>query len=143
MRAALLAATALTLAASSALAQITTTCNQVGTQTYCQTTPPIAPAAVPNYVPAPLPQVQPLDFGAVMRQAEAIRAARLRNAVAQQDALRQQNAEHQAAAAQSLRLAVGDAIRVGDCARAKDLALGGGDIDLAEQSQRLCQPPKP
>lgn len=38
------------------------------------------------------------------------------------------------------RAKVADAIRANHCAEAKDIALEAHDLDLAEQSQRLCSP---
>lgn len=129
----LLLGVALALTAGAANAQIRTTCQPVGGQVVCDTTPaPTVAVPAPTYAPGPImAPVQGFDLGRTLLRAEQLRAIRQQQqaAAAAQDAT-QADAQLQA---QLARL-----IRDGRCADARAVALGNGRLDLADQVARVC-----
>lgn len=91
----ILIALAATLAASAAHAQVSTMCNRVGQQIYCNST---TPYQAPVYTPPMAGGVQGFNLGAVLQQAQAIRMAQQQQEMIrqQQEMLAQQRAQLQA-----------------------------------------------
>lgn len=120
------------LSASPAIAQINTTCSQLGQFTNCQTNdnrprPPI------NYLGA-IPLANPVQ---AFQQGAAIEEAR-------QAALARRQAELDQQAAEPNRTyvdrQVGSLIVMHDCENAKSMALKNGRFDLADRVAQFCTP---
>jgi hypothetical protein len=121
-----------------ASAQVQTVCRRVGLQVICNSGRGVAVPA-PTYDTSPLSNtVQQFDLGRPLADAEAIRAAQLRNQAEAAVRAAAQNRRETAAADTSLRQNLGALISQGRCPEARETALGAGRLDLAQQVDALC-----
>jgi hypothetical protein len=121
---------ALALSASGAHAQVTTCGEEIG-KWVCRSRPAVQyPDFFANNQAAFDQALRSAQLGQQQRDARA--AADRQTAQIASEEGRRLNAQH-------VRQMVGDQIAQGHCAYAKTLALQAGDLDLAEQAQRLCK----
>ncbi|HEX3945285.1 MAG TPA: hypothetical protein VHW69_14470 [Rhizomicrobium sp.] len=119
MRHVITSAVLLAAIGSSALAQTTTICNQVGNTTYCNTSAPPPHGTTPDYlnsIPHPRsPSFSASDLNAMMERH------------------RQTESDH-------IHQIVGQMVMAGQCSDAKATALNAGDFDLAQKVDSMCKP---